>query len=226
MPPWVLSGCASKSPQWPRKRDAEADLLLTRVFREKDQAEAFLGGQIRAGTLGSYRETEDPARGDPQEGISYLGTSWEFTLRSSRGDAHTFSYEAGDRMEMRFGWSDRVNVLCTTASYIGTEWAVPVDRYDEVIGRYVRIPESAKKFGDFAVLVHQPPRFPDRETPIDCAAEQWRTIARALTMSCSRMPMRRRLGSRSRRPRASSPKRRAISRGWRRSSRRRLLGPR
>ena len=136
-------------------------LLLTRMFGEKDHAEAFLHRHIRAGTLGSYRETEDPARGDPQEGILSSAKNRKVTLGTSRG-SYTFSHEAGERLEMRFHWTDRANVLCSVASYIDTEWVVPGDRVDEVADRYVRIPESAKKFGDFEVLVNRPHRFLDR----------------------------------------------------------------
>ena len=137
-------------------------LLLTRTFQEKDHAEAFLRGQIRAEKLACYRGTEDQARSDPREGIPSLGMSWKLNLRSSRGNEIALSYEAGDRMEMQFGWTDKVNILCTTASYIGTEWVSPDDRSDEVLDRYVRIPEAAKKFGGFSVLVHKPRKFLDR----------------------------------------------------------------
>ena len=59
-------------------------------------------------------------------------------------------------------WTDRFNVLCTTASYVDTEWVVPAERYDEVIARYVHIPEAVMKLGDFAVWVHQPHEFVER----------------------------------------------------------------
>ena len=132
--------------------------LLTRTFQEKDYAEAFLGGQIRAETLAYYRCTEDQARGDPKEGIYEFGKDWKITLRV-RGYAHSLSWDAGDRMKLQH---DRANILCTTASYIDTEWAVPHDRYEEVLDRYMRIREEVKKFGDFAVIVHQWPKFLDR----------------------------------------------------------------
>ena len=53
-------------------------------------------------------------------------------------------------------------MLCTTASYVDTEWIVPAERYDEVLDRYVRIPEAVMRLGDFAVWIHQPYEFLDR----------------------------------------------------------------
>ena len=57
---------------------------------------------------------------------------------------------------MPMAWADRFNVLCTTASYVDTEWVVPAERYDEVIARYVHIPEAVMKLG---VWVYQPHEF-------------------------------------------------------------------
>ena len=238
-------------------------LFLTRTFQEKDHAEAFLRGQIRAETLAYYRGTEDQTRSDPQEGIFSSGKDWKVTLKVTRKTpngyahssgkdwkvtrktpngythssgkdwkvtrktpnsyahssgkdwkvtrktpngythssgkdwkvtrktpngythssgkdwkvtrktpnsyAHTLSHEAGERIRIRFNWTDRVNILCTTASYIDTEWSVPDDRYEEVLDRYIRIPEAVKKFGDFAVFVHNTPSFMDLA---DAAAEK------------------------------------------------------
>ena len=144
-------------------------LLLTRVFRKECHAEEFLRGQIRAETLAYYRGTEDQARSDPQEGIFSSGKDWKVTLKTPDGYAHTLSHEAGERMRIRFNWTDRVNILCTTASYIDTEWAVPDDRHEEVLDRYIRIPEAVKKFGNFAVFVHNMPSFLDLA---DAAAEK------------------------------------------------------
>lgn len=144
-------------------------LFLTRTFQEKDHAEAFLRGQIRAETLAYYRGTEDEARSDPQEGIFSSGKDWKVTLKTPNGYAHTLSHEAGERIRTRFNWTDRVNILCTTASYIDTEWSVPDDRYEGVLDRYIRIPEAVKKFGDFAVFVHNTPSFMDLA---DAAAEK------------------------------------------------------
>ena len=63
---------------------------------------------------------------------------------------------------MPVAWAERFNVLCTTASYVDTEWIVPAERYGEVIARYVHIPEAAMKFGDFAVRIHHPHEFVER----------------------------------------------------------------
>ena len=79
-------------------------------------------------------------------------------------------------MTRRIGWAERFNVLCTTASYVDTEWVVPAERSDEVIDRYVRIPEAVIRFGDFAVWIHRPHEFVERvkaaadklDVPMDC----------------------------------------------------------
>ena len=139
-------------------------LFLTRVFGEKSHAEEFLRGQVRAGTLRSYRELEDESRSDPMEGVfdSSQFDGLKITLRASNGYTHTLSHETGERMKMAIGWAERFNVLCTTESYVDTEWVVPAERYDEVIARYVHIPEAVMRFGDFAVCIHQPHEFEER----------------------------------------------------------------
>ena len=101
----------------------------------------------------------------------------KITIKTPSGYSHTLSRETGERMTQRIGWADRFNVLCTTASYVDTEWVVPDERYDEVIDRYVRIPEAVMRFGDFAVWIHQPHEFVERVkaaadtlgVPMDCA---------------------------------------------------------
>ena len=157
----------------------QAFLFLTRVFREKGHAEEFLQGKVRAGMLCSYRELEDESRNDPMEGVfdSSQFEGLKITLKTPSGYSHTLSHETGERMTQRIGWADRFNVLCATASYVDTEWVVPDERYDEVIDRYVRIPEAVMRFGDFAVCVHQPHEFVERVkaaadklgVPMDCA---------------------------------------------------------
>ena len=100
----------------------------------------------------------------------------EVTLRAPNGYTHTLLHETGERMKYPLPWAGRFNVLCTTASYIDTEWTVPADRYDEVLDRYVRIPEAVMKLGDFAVWIHEPNEFVERVkaaadksgVPMDC----------------------------------------------------------
>ena len=142
----------------------QAFLFLTRVFEEKEHAMEFLRGKVRAGTLLSYQETEDDLRSDPMEGVFDSGQfdGLKVTLQASNGQTYTLSHETGERMKLPLPWAGRFNVLCTTASYVDTEWVVPAERYDEVIDRYVRIPEAVTKLGDFAVWIHQPHEFVER----------------------------------------------------------------
>ena len=142
----------------------QALLFLTRVFEEKEHAEQFLRGQVRAGTLLSYQEIEDDHRIDPMEGILDSGQieRMEVTLRTPNGYTYTLSHESGERMKQPLPWADRFNILCTTASYVDPKWIVPGERYDEVLDRYVRIPEAATKLGDFVVWIHEPDEFVER----------------------------------------------------------------
>ena len=114
--------------------------------------------------LRSYREIEDESRSDPMEGVfdSRELDGLKVTLQTPNGHTYTLSHEAGERMTMPMAWADRFNVLCTTASYVDTEWVVPAERYDEVIARYVDIPEAVMTLGDFAVWVYQPHEFVER----------------------------------------------------------------
>lgn len=139
-------------------------LFLTRVFEEKEHAEQFLRGQVRAGTLLSYQKTEDGSRSDPMEGIldSAQIEGMEVTLSAPNGYTHTLSHESGERMKYPLPWANRFNVLCTTASYVDTEWIVPDEHYDKVLDRYVRIPEAVMKLGGFVVFIHEPNEFVER----------------------------------------------------------------
>ena len=86
----------------------------------------------------------------------------KITIEGPNGYAHTLSHETGERMKTPLPWAGRFNVLCTTASYVDTEWIVPAKFYEEVLDRYVRIPEAATKLGDFAVCIHEPDEFEER----------------------------------------------------------------
>ena len=143
---------------------SQAFLFLTRVFEEEEHATDFLRGQVRAGMLRTYRKLEDESRNDPMEGVfdSSQFEGLKITLNTPSGYSHTLSHETGERMTQQIGWAERFNVLCTTASYVDTEWVAPDERYDEVIDRYVRIPEAVMRFGDFAVCIHQPHEFVER----------------------------------------------------------------
>lgn len=153
-------------------------LFLTRVFCEQGHAEEFLQGQVRAGVLCSYQKIEDDSRNDPMEGVldSSQFEGLKVTIKTPSGYSHTLSHETGERMTQRIGWAERCNVLCTTASYVNTEWVVPAERFDEVNDRYVRLPEDVMKFGDFAVWIHKPHEFVRRVQaaadkmgiPMDC----------------------------------------------------------
>jgi hypothetical protein len=100
----------------------------------------------------------------------------KITLEARNGYTYTLSHEKGDRMTQILGWADRFNVLCTTASYVDTEWVIPAERFDEVIARYVHIPEAVMRFGDFAVCIHQPHEFEER---LEAAASKL-----GITMDC------------------------------------------
>ena len=93
----------------------------------------------------------------------------EVTLRGPNGYSHTLSHETGERMKYRLPWAGRFNVLCTTASYVDTEWIVPEEHYDEVLDRYVRIPEAVMKLGGFSVWIHEPDEFSER---VEVAADK------------------------------------------------------
>ena len=139
-------------------------LFLTRVFREQGHAEEFLRGQVRAGVLCTYQQIEDKSRNDPMEGVfdSSQFEGLEITIKTPSGYSHMLSHETGERMTQRIGWAERFNVLCTTASYVDSRWVVPGQRFDEVIDRFVRVPEDVMKFGEFAVRIDQPDEFGER----------------------------------------------------------------
>ena len=87
---------------------------------------------------------------------------------------------------MPIGWAERFNVLCTTASYVDTEWSMHAERFEEVIDRYVRIPEDVMKFGDFAVRIDQPHEFVER---VKAAADKSGVDMRRGFVNYGRIPM-------------------------------------
>ena len=147
--------------------------MLTRVFEEKEHATEFLRGKVRAGTLLSYQNIEDNHRRDEMEGVfdSEHFAGLKATLKMSSGKTIALW-----RVKYELPWAEGFNVLCTTASYVDAEWIVPAERYDEVMDRYVRIPEAVMKLGDFAVCIHKPNEFIERVktaadklgVPMDC----------------------------------------------------------
>ena len=98
---------------------------------------SFFEGEFAQETLLSYQKTEDDHRSDPMEGVLDSGQveGMEVTLQGPNGYSHTLSHETGERMKCRLPWAGRFNVLCTTASYVDTEWIVPDEHYDEVLDR-------------------------------------------------------------------------------------------
>ena len=134
-------------------------LFLTRVFEKEVHAEDFLHGKVRIAPLLGYRKIESDPRSDEMEGVfdSRQISGIEVTLRAPNGASVRLG--AGDRMIMHPNWVRRFYALCTTVSLYDPDWVVPEKHFDEVLDRYIRVPEDSMRFGDYGVIVTDPPAF-------------------------------------------------------------------
>ena len=131
---------------------AQVFLFLTRVFDKKKYAEEFLRGSVRTGPVLGYRKLEGDPRNDPMEGVfdSRLVDGLKVALKGPAGYCYTL--KLGDRMTTRPAWVNRFSLLCTTASFYDDDWVVPEKHIDQVLDRYIRVPEATATLGDFAVI--------------------------------------------------------------------------
>ena len=96
-------------------------LMLVKFYNKKEHADKMLAGELSAGRLKAFRDTEDQARRDHFEG-TMLWEGGTLTLRTSEGESLTVSPEdlAGP-IEMRSHLLDTLNGFCMTAfrSHLG-----------------------------------------------------------------------------------------------------------
>ena len=128
-------------------------LMLVKFYSDKDDADKMLAGQLYAGRLWKFRETEDPARRDEFEG-TMLWENGILTLRNDDGESITVSPDdlAGP-IERRSHLVDNLNVFCMTVfrSDLGPwpSWQL----VDQVTQQVAKSLPTCRKFGGHAVVI-------------------------------------------------------------------------
>ena len=139
-------------------------LMLVKFYNKKEHADKMLAGELRAGRLKAFRDTEDQARRDHFEG-TILWEGGTLTLRTGEGESLTVSPEdlAGP-IEMRPHLLDTLNVFCMTAfrSNLGPWPSWPL--VDQVLQQVVESLPTCSKFGDHAVVIADAKEFLMRVT--------------------------------------------------------------
>ena len=156
----------------PRKRFR----MLVKFFTEKQHADKMLAGELQAGRLRKFRETEDQARRDDFEGTMLLeeGT---LTLRTGEGESWTVSPDSlAGPIEMRLHVHDELNVFCMTdfRSEPGPNLSWPL--VDQVMQQIEASLPTCSKFGKHAVVITDASEFLSRVTRA-VEREHWQVCA-------------------------------------------------
>ena len=128
--------------------------LLVKFYNKKEYADKMLAGELCAGRLRAYRDTEDQARRDPSEGV----TLWKqavFTLRTSEGKSWTIPPEDLDvPVKLQPNVLGNLNVFSMTALRLdlgsGSSLALG-DHVLQQVDESLRI--CREQFGDHAVII-------------------------------------------------------------------------
>ncbi len=128
-------------------------LMLVKFFSKKRYADKMLAGELRAGRLKSFRDTEDQARLDDFEG-TMLWEGGTLTLRTGEGESLTVSPDdLASPIERRSHLLDNLNVFCMTAfrSDLGPwpSWQL----VDQVTQQVAESLPTCSKFGGHAVVI-------------------------------------------------------------------------
>ena len=139
-------------------------LMLVKFFAKKQHADKMLSGELRAGRLKKFRETEDQARRDDLEG-TVLWKGGTLTLRSGEGESATISPDdlAGP-IEWRPHLLGNLNVFCMMAfpSDLGPWPSWPL--VDQITEQVAESLPTCRKFGKHAVVITDAKEFLKRIT--------------------------------------------------------------
>ena len=138
-------------------------MFFAKAFEAACHADAFMAGRLRANRLSRFRkmENEDP-RTDDREGTITLQSDNTAKVVLIPHNAPENAIEIHGPGSMRVSTVDDLCVLCMYAALFH-----PDDKRDmsaEARRRSLAVPEVYSKFGDHAVLVHDPGEFIRRFT--------------------------------------------------------------
>ena len=154
--------------------------LLVKFYNEKKHADKMLAGELRAGRLKAFRDTEDQARRDHSEGV-ILWERGTLTLRTGEGEPWTISPEdlAGP-MEMQPHLLSNLNAFCMTAFrlHLGPWPSLTLD--DQVLQQVEESLPICRKFGDHAVIIADAEEFRRRVTRA-AERENWQVCSQRVT---------------------------------------------
>ena len=138
--------------------------MLVKFFSEKEYADKMLSGELRAGRLRKFRETEDQARRDDLEGTILWGGG-TLTLRSSEGESVTVPPEdlAGP-IEVRPHVLADLNVFCMSVFRSDPGAGISWPLIDQVMQQVETSLPTCRKFGAHAVVITHAKEFLSRAT--------------------------------------------------------------
>ena len=154
--------------------------LLVKFYNEKKHADKMLDGELLAGRLSKYRDTEDQARRDRREGI-ILWEQATLTLRTGEGEPWTISPEdLADPMEMQPHLLSKLNVFCMTAFRLDLGPGPSLTLDDQVLQQVKESLPICNKFGDHAVVIADAEEFRRRVTRA-AERENWQVCLQRVT---------------------------------------------
>ena len=128
-------------------------LIFVKVFSRRKYADKMLAGELHAGRLNGFRETEDPVRSDKFEG-TILWEGGKLTLQVGDGEPWIVPPDdlAGP-IERRSRLLDNLNVFCMTAFQSGLGPWPSWQLIDQVMKQIPKSLPSCSNFGEHAVVI-------------------------------------------------------------------------
>lgn len=142
--------------------------FFVKFYKEKEHADSFLqDGLLYARRLKSFREEEDPQRGDRDEGAVLQAASQVYVLQD---DGRKLPIKAVAPLRSTYPILDDLNIFCMTHFTSSAFYRGPTRAHlDEVLSQIDDSLPECEKMGMHAVVIMDPIRFFER---IDDAARR------------------------------------------------------
>lgn len=135
--------------------------FLVKFYKEKEHADSFLqDGLLYARRLKSFREEEDPQRGDRDEGAVLQAASQVYVLQD---DGRKLPIKAVAPLRSTYPILDDLNIFCMTHFTSSAFYRGPTRAHlDEVLSQVDDSLPECQKMGEHAVVIVDPARFRER----------------------------------------------------------------
>ena len=140
--------------------------LLVKFYSRKQHADKMLAGELRAGRLKKFRETEDPVRRDEYEGtMLWENENVEVSLRPGDGEWWTLSpHDLAGPIERRSHLLDNLNVFCMTGFRSDFGPGPSCELVDQVKQQVEESLPTCSEMGEHAVVITDVKEFLKRVT--------------------------------------------------------------